>query len=639
MPRFKKRFLKIFALSIASLLLLLGIAASLVLKIVLPREVEKRLALVSERTGIEIEVESMRFDLLRGLEARDVRMSDIIKLTDPFITVRNFVVSPDIISSLLTASVKIKARVVGPTIELSEETLYKLRGLVGGTVETGDARRGREGGMGDLVSVVLERVEVVDAVVNTPWTGPFDLSWMELRRVSDAEGTKTLIDVRGKVSEGEFTGRIVVNAEGVEPWISTDLTYENGRLALGRATAYIGTLAVKYTAARARADNEPFAGVAEASLSGLTLMGEAYLLSSYGGAASLAHAGETIIVDGELVDSDGAGAIGFSAEYDGGLIVKVPRFALEAAEGLLTPFLPGAFGSADLSGRAELTLETDEAGGMSGRVVFEDAGLELSGSELAVRGLEGTIDIVETAGGTRALADYGADRKSFKRLERAGVFEGTRGEPGGISASEVRYGFLTLEDLQCSIEASRDTLSFSALSAGFIDGELIGEGEVGLGKSPGAFEVTLFLRDGSLAGLTRRAGMEDYITGRIDSMAALSGVSGEFATYDGDFSIWSIRSKEPRRIGRALLKNLGMSEKVLLGKYRKYDSGRVSGKVRRGLLTFKEFSITNRTLFMTDFRVQADEKMNSIGIDHLLNVINETTRRISQGGLDIEIEK
>jgi len=87
---------------------------------------------------------------------------------------------------------------------------------------------------------------------------------------------------------------------------------------------------------------------------------------------------------------------------------------------------------------------------------------------------------------------------------------------------------------------------------------------------------------------------------------------------------------------KALLDKLGAKERLILGSNRSYDNGNISGYINNGLITFKEFDVTNSILGIKNLSIQADSVKNSITISHLISVIRELSRRSETGGPMIE---
>ena len=141
-----------------------------------------------------------------------------------------------------------------------------------------------------------------------------------------------------------------------------------------------------------------------------------------------------------------------------------------------------------------------------------------------------------------------------------------------------------------------------------------------------------------MRGISNRVSpINEYITGRVNGLIWLTGEGANLDTVDGPFKFWSKKSnKEPRKIGKALLDQLGAKERLILGSSRGYDNGNISGYINGGLITFKEFDISNSILGIKNLSIQADPVRNSITIAHLLSVIREIARRSETGGPTIE---
>jgi len=84
------------------------------------------------------------------------------------------------------------------------------------------------------------------------------------------------------------------------------------------------------------------------------------------------------------------------------------------------------------------------------------------------------------------------------------------------------------------------------------------------------------------------------------------------------------------------LDKLGAKERLILGSNRSYDNGNISGYISGGLITFKEFDISNSIFGIKNLSIQADPVKNSITIAHLISVVREIARRSETGGPTIE---
>ncbi len=134
--------------------------------------------------------------------------------------------------------------------------------------------------------------------------------------------------------------------------------------------------------------------------------------------------------------------------------------------------------------------------------------------------------------------------------------------------------------------------------------------------------------------------LKDYITGRVNGFLWLNGRGREAGAINSLFYCWSVRSKdEERKIGKALLKQLGVRERIFLRSFRKYDRGELYGYVREGKITFKRLDISHSILGIRDLSIKVDEKKNSISVPHFLSVIRETARRAVKGELRFEFKK
>ena len=159
-----------------------------------------------------------------------------------------------------------------------------------------------------------------------------------------------------------------------------------------------------------------------------------------------------------------------------------------------------------------------------------------------------------------------------------------------------------------------------------------------LNQDQSQYNLSLLFDETSLEGISEKISpTQEYITGRLNGLIWISGEGAELSTINGPFKLWSKKSsKEQRKIGKALLDKLGAKERLILGSNRSYDNGNISGYIKDGLITFKEFDVSNSILGIRNLSIQADSVQNSITILHMLSVIRELAKRSESGGPTIE---
>jgi len=184
----------------------------------------------------------------------------------------------------------------------------------------------------------------------------------------------------------------------------------------------------------------------------------------------------------------------------------------------------------------------------------------------------------------------------------------------------------------------RQKLNLRRLISKSFRGNLYGAGLLKFNESQSEYNLSLLFNEISLEGISERISpTHEYITGRVNGLIWLTGEGAELDTIDGPFKFWSKKSsKESRKIGKALLDKLGAKERLILGSNRSYDNGNISGYISGGLITFKEFDISNSIFGIKNLSIQADPVKNSITIAHLISVVREIARRSETGGPTIE---
>jgi len=663
----KSKLLRLCLFGAAVFTMVLATAALVAFKVVLPREINFQIAKFSEQTGVEIRLESTNYDLLRGVEGKGISMSEIINIADPFLTVRNLVLKPDIVSSFFSARIRIKCSLEGPVVTLNEDTIKSLGDYLAGSEEGAESDGEGKG----FFTVELSSLEIRDARVSLSSGRVIELESLNLSSLTQRgqtngreDGSKRVLEIEGKMYGGTVNARVIIDeaARGskvsssiqlkdilIPSWGSyvhfgkVDLSFEEdiGSYSPGTPRSKMGgKLGGRLTGHIENLTSHEFVPIqkARAGYNGS-------LVVDFLGATIGKTAGETIGASLELINNETGGSMNVSSTFDGGLHISVPEFEIANFVGLISPFLSTRFQQLEASGGVSAEVEYGDDAGLNGRVKFNgvDIGGFINGGRFSATQIEGELPIGEPLEFNKVLSAYKKatlkdDKKSFARFTKKNAKNISDKQAWGFQLRELGYGFFTLTDIKCFISAGRGFWSVSGLSSHFYRGKLVGEAS--FEQESGRFYLGFLVDGASLDSFTEDVGLKDYLSGRVNAMGELAGQGGDFDSYNGSFSLWSIKSdEEPRRVGRAFLRNLGMSKKMLLGKYRKYNKGNVYTKIMSGLLTFKEFSITNRSLFVTDLRVQADPRMNSITLEHLLGVIRETSKRVQEGSLNIEVEQ
>jgi hypothetical protein len=208
-----------------------------------------------------------------------------------------------------------------------------------------------------------------------------------------------------------------------------------------------------------------------------------------------------------------------------------------------------------------------------------------------------------------------------------------------LTIDEIKYGFLSLDDIECMFSISQLRLNLNQCSSNLFDGRIYLAGAFNYGGKEDKYNLSVLFKDISLKDISNRVNsIKDYITGRINGVGWLNGNGEDLETIDGLFEFWSIKSrKESRRLGKAFLEKLGAKSRFFIGSSRRYDRGEISGYIKEGVLTFSEFDISNSIFGYKNLSIKVDPRRNTISLAHMLSVIREISKRASEGQLQIDL--
>ena len=364
---------------------------------------------------------------------------------------------------------------------------------------------------------------------------------------------------------------------------------------------------------------------------------------------------ETLYIEKGFIKGKTNQEIGFSGEMNNSLNenrtlkVNFPEVSVSDAIGVLSPFVPQEFRNAKSKGYAGLNLVFHNLlypqGRWSGKLSLRNGSLvgDYAGALLSIKDINGTITLKDEVSSENPLASLMGEnlklsKSVFKKFLISFKEANLEKDLDFLSIKEVEYGILKFEDVECALEVDRQKLNLRRLISKFFSGNLFGAGLLKFNADQSDYNLSLLFNEISLGGISNRISpVNEYITGRVNGLVWLTGEGAELDTIDGPFKFWSKKSsKEPRKIGKALLDKLGAKERLILGSNRGYDNGNISGYIKGGLITFKEFDISNSILGIKNLSIQADPTKNSITIAHLISVIREIARRSEAGGPTIE---
>jgi len=364
---------------------------------------------------------------------------------------------------------------------------------------------------------------------------------------------------------------------------------------------------------------------------------------------------ETLYIEEGFIKGNSNQEIRFSGDMDNSLNedrtlkVNFPEVAVSDAIGVLSPFVTEEFRNAKTKGYAGLDLVFHNLfypqGRWSGKLSLRNGSFvgDYAGALLSIKDVNGTITLKDDISSENPLASLMGkhlklSKSVFKKFLRSFKEANLEKDLDFLNIKEVEYGILKFEDVECALEIDSQKLNLRRLISKFFRGNLYGAGLLKFNVDRSEFNLSLLFDEISLEGISNRISPEhEYITGRVNGLIWLTGIGAELDTIDGPFKFWSKKSsKESRKIGKALLDKLGAKERLILGSNRGYDNGDIIGYINGGLITFKEFYISNSILGIKNLSIQADPVRNSITIAHLISVIREIARRSETGGPTIE---
>ena len=327
------------------------------------------------------------------------------------------------------------------------------------------------------------------------------------------------------------------------------------------------------------------------------------------------------------------------------LELKFPEVPIQEALGMLSPLVPGDFRSFKSKGYAEMDLIFHHLfypeGRWSGKLSLRGGSFsgDYGGAPLVIDDVYGTITLKDKVSSENPLAHFmngnlKLSKSIFQKFLKS--FNETNlndEELDFLNIKRIQYGILEFENIECALEVDRQKINLRRLLSKLFRGSFYGAGLIEFGQDQSTYNFSLIFNQISLESISERVSPgQEYITGRINGLVWINGEGAELNTIDGPFKFWSKRSsKEQRRIGAALLAKMGARERLILGSSRGYDNGNISGYINDGLITFREFEISNSFLGIRNLTIQADSVRNSITISQLVSTVRELSRRSESG--------
>lgn len=314
------------------------------------------------------------------------------------------------------------------------------------------------------------------------------------------------------------------------------------------------------------------------------------------------------------------------------------------------PFLPFGFVFNHVGGTASLDLNTfnlaKSFNNWDGKIEIADASFKglSSGTDFQIEDLEGSITVKNVSEKKDTLSnilgdDLEIDRNVFRKFLDKLKSNSSRAGGNYLNVGSFKYEFLEAKNVETVFEIDKEKMNLLHFKSDVYWGKLFGNGFLKFGGKDEIYNFTLLANELSLEKISDSLpSMKNYISGLVDGLLWFS-IGNSYWTINGPFSFWAKDSKdEKRRIGRALLEKIGAKGRFFTRSSRRYDKGKISGYIKDGFMTFKQFEISNSIFGYRDLMIKADEKKNSISVKHLLSVIRELARRASKGDIEIEFE-
>ena len=471
--------------------------------------------------------------------------------------------------------------------------------------------------------------------------------------ITPSPGGINLEDITGGFLGGDITGDIYIDTTTTPSGINTDLKLVNASIQSPGTNIKLNESNLNFTGTLPNGALPEGDGKLEFENIVLENQGTTSKLNAAINTRTIA---ETLYIDKGFIKGNDNQEISFSGEMvntfneNRALKLKFPEVAISAATGLLSPLMPEAFREFKTSGYATMDLVflnlLYPQGRWGGKLSLRNSSLSgnYGGALLSVKDINGTITIKDNISSKNPLADVMGDHlklsksifqqflKSFKEsnLKKENL--------DFLTINEIKYGILTFDNVEVALEVDRDKINLRRLISKLFRGNIYGAGLLKFNSDQSDYNLSLLFNEISLEGISEKISPnQEYITGRINGLVWLTGEGVDLNAIDGPFKFWSKKSsKEHRKIGKALLDKLGAKERLILGSNRSYDNGNISGYINDGLITFKEFDVSNSILGIKNLSIQADPVKNSITIAHLISVVREISRRSETGGPTIE---
>ncbi len=466
-------------------------------------------------------------------------------------------------------------------------------------------------------------------------------------RVLPYDGGIKLEGITGKFLGGNIVGNIYIDTTKTPSGIEVDLK-------LIDALVSMDTLNVKLNESNLTFSGNLPNGALPEGRSNLELKNVVLdnngVSSTLNSSISASTAAETLYIDQGFIRGNNK-EISFSGEMINSLdenrtlTLKFPQVAISDALVLLSPIIPQDFREFKTQGYAEMELVFQSLfypqSRWGGKLSLQGSSFsgEYGSGMLIIEDVNGTINIRDKVSSDNPLAELLGEhlklsksifQKFLKTFNESKLQEE---DLDFLSIDKVEYGILKFENVEVALEVDTQKINIRRLLSKLFRGSFYGAGLVEFNQDRSTYDFSLLFNQISLEGISEKVSPgQEYITGRVNGLVWLTAEGADLNTVDGPFKFWSkSSSKEQRRIGAALLAKMGARERLILGSSRSYDNGNISGYINDGLITFREFEISNSILGFRNLTIQADAVRNSISISQLISTVRELARRSESG--------
>lgn len=471
--------------------------------------------------------------------------------------------------------------------------------------------------------------------------------------ITPSPGGINLENITGTFLGGDITGDIYIDTSTTPSGINTDLKLVNASIESPSTNIKLNQSKLKFLGTLPNGGLPEGDGTLELGNVILDNQGTTSKLNAEINTKTIA---ETLYIEKGFIEGNGNQEIRFSGRLTNTLNenrmleLEFPEVPISDAVAMLSPLMPEAMREFKTSGYATMDLVflnlfyPESLWGGTLNLRNSSLSGNYGGALLSVKDINGKITIKDNVSSKNPLADIMGkhlklSKSIFQKFQKSFKESNLQKEDlDFLTISKIDYGILTFENVEVALEIDRNKINLRRLISKLFRGDLYGAGLFKFNSDQSDYNLSLLFNEISLEGISEKLSPnQEYITGLLNGLLWLRGEGAELNTIDGPFKFWSKKSsREPRKIGQALLNQLGARERLVLGSYRSYDNANISGYIKDGLMTFREFNVTNRFLGFKNLSIQADPVRNSITIEHLISVIRELSRRSETGGPRIE---